>query len=126
MNELHVGRGTTRGGLTVFPVWSAGSGVARYTTDTRHLDVTECEDGPEVPTLMVGNTGDRPLLVLEGQLFEGGWQHRMATRSVLVGFTSGCPWRWPASSTAAGAGLSGRPVADGGQRRLSGMRCEPP
>ena len=85
MNELHVGRGTTRGGLTVFPVWSAESGVARYTTDIRHLDVTECEDGPQVPTLMLGNTGDRPLLVLEGQLFEGGWQHRMATRSVLVG-----------------------------------------
>jgi hypothetical protein len=34
---------------------------------------------------MVGNTGDRPVLVFEGQLFEGGWQHRMACRSMLVG-----------------------------------------
>ena len=85
MNELHVGRGITRGGLTVFPVWSTTSNTSRYSTGVRHLDVAECEEGPDVSTLMVGNTGDRPLLVLEGQLFEGGWQHRMATRSVLIG-----------------------------------------
>lgn len=85
MNHLHLGRGTTRGAMTVFPLWSTATGWGRYTMDHRHLGVREVEDGPDVGTLMVGNTGDRPLLVLEGQLFEGGWQHRMATRSVLVG-----------------------------------------
>src|SRR5690606_17510306 len=40
---------------------------------------------PTVGTLLVGNVGDSPALVLEGQLFEGGWQHRMATRPVMVG-----------------------------------------
>ena len=83
--ELHVGRGTTRGAMTVFPLWSAHTGFSRYTTDARHLDVSECDGGPVVSTLMVGNTGDRPVLVLEGQLFEGGWQHRMACGSLMVG-----------------------------------------
>lgn len=85
MTELHVGRGTTRGAMTVFPLWSAHTGFSRYTTDARHLDVSECDGGPVVSTLMVGNTGDRPVLVLEGQLFEGGWQHRMACRSTMLG-----------------------------------------
>lgn len=85
MNELHVGRGTTRGAMTVFPLWGATSGYRRYTMGGRDLDVTEVDGDPDVGTLMVGNIGDRPALVLEGQLFEGGWQHRMARRSVMVG-----------------------------------------
>ena len=83
--ELHVGRGTTRGAMTVFPLWSAQAGTSRYSGDPRHLDVSELDDGPSVSSLMVGNPGARPVLVLEGQLFEGGWQHRMACGSVLVG-----------------------------------------
>ena len=85
MNELHVGRGTTRGAMTVFPLWGTTSGYRRYTMGGRDLDVTEVDGEPDVGTLMVGNVGDRPALVLEGQLFEGGWQHRMARHSVMVG-----------------------------------------
>jgi hypothetical protein len=85
MQTLHVGRGTTRGAMTVFPLWTTTNGSCRYTTQTKRLDVTETEGGPRVGTLMVGNTGSRPALVLEGQLFEGGWQHRMSMKSVLVG-----------------------------------------
>ncbi|WP_110183046.1 ARPP-1 family domain-containing protein [Nocardioides solisilvae] len=82
---LHIGRGTTRGAMTVFPLWSAEGGPDRYTLDPRHLVVSEMHDGPDVGRLMVGNAGDKAVLVLEGQLFEGGWQHRMATRPVMVG-----------------------------------------
>jgi hypothetical protein len=85
MTELHVGRGTTRGAMTVFPLWSATSGYRRYTMGGRGLDVAELDGGPDVGTLMIGNVGDRPALVLEGQLFEGGWQHRMARLSLMVG-----------------------------------------
>lgn len=85
MNELHVGRGTTRGAMTVFPLWAAGSGSSRYAIGGQRLDVTEVENGPDVGTLVVHNTGDRPALVLEGQLFEGGWQHRMAVHSTMIG-----------------------------------------
>lgn len=85
MNQMHVGRGVTRDAITVFPIWADRSGWSRYTTSVKTLDVTENDHGPEVGQLMVGNHGDRPVLVLEGQLFEGGWQHRMATESVMVG-----------------------------------------
>ena len=85
MNQLHVGRGMTRGAMTVFPLWSNRAGLSRYTTHAKYLDVSEMDGGPDVSTLMVGNVGDRPLLVLEGQLFEGGWQHRMAVRSMMIG-----------------------------------------
>lgn len=85
MNELHVGRGTTRGAMTVFPLWGATSGGRRYTIGGRGLHVTEVDGDPDVGTLLVGNVEDRPALVLEGQLFEGGWQHRMAQRSLMIG-----------------------------------------
>ncbi len=85
MLKVHVGQGTTRGSMTVFPLWTQRTGLTPHTLSTRHLEVRETEDGPQVDTLVVGNPGDRPTLVLEGQLFEGGWQHRMATRPMVVG-----------------------------------------
>jgi hypothetical protein len=85
MNTLHVGRGVTRGAMTVFPLWADKAGWSRYTTSAKTLDVSEVDSGPKVGTLMVGNHGDKPVLVLEGQLFEGGWQHRMAMHSTMIG-----------------------------------------
>lgn len=85
VEELHVGRGVDWEGLTVFPVWRPSEGDAGYTLATDSLTVSECDDGPEVEGLMVANGGPDPVLVLEGQLFEGGWQHRMALTGHLVG-----------------------------------------
>lgn len=84
MKQIHVGHGTTHGAMTVFPLWAERSGAPRYSYSGRHLEVREVPGG-QVNSLVVGNAGDRPVLVVEGQLFEGGMQHRMATRSVLVG-----------------------------------------
>jgi hypothetical protein len=83
---LHVGRGTTVGSLTLFPVWQdrTSTGTRRYDTSADSLQVGEAEGGPSVPQLVATNTGAKPILVLDGQLFEGGWQHRMTTRSTLV------------------------------------------
>lgn len=83
--ELHVGRGVSSGALTVFPVWVGGGGERRYGTDVSQLVVEEMAGGPAVPTLSAANPGAVPVLVLEGHLFEGGWQHRMATKSSIVG-----------------------------------------
>jgi hypothetical protein len=82
--ELHVGRGISAGALTVFPVWNGDGGRRHYTTDVKALAVTELEGGPSVPGLTAVNQGIKPVLVLEGHLFEGGWQHRMATKSVVL------------------------------------------
>jgi hypothetical protein len=87
--ELHVGRGISAGALTVFPVWNGDGGRRHYSTDVDGLAVTELEGDPSVPELTAVNQGDKPVLVLEGHLFEGGWQHRMATKSVIL--APGCP-----------------------------------
>lgn len=84
--KLHIGQGTTVGAITVFPVWHDGHvrSARAYDTGSATLAVSEADTGPSVPTLQVTNSGEKPVLVLDGQLFEGGMQHRMATRSTLV------------------------------------------
>ena len=83
---LHVGQGTTVGGVTLFPIWQdrTSTGARHYETSTGSLALGEANGGPSVPQLVADNRGERPVLVLDGQLFEGGWQHRMATKSYLV------------------------------------------
>ncbi len=84
MQSLHVGSGTSRGALTVFPVWGEYAGPRGYSVEAKAAVVTEQATGPAVATLTTTNTGTRPLLMLEGQLLEGGWQNRLVGRSVLV------------------------------------------
>lgn len=84
MSRLHVGRGTTRGALTVFPIWGEYDAPRGYTLDAASLLLSEVPAGPCVNALMAVNGGERPVLLLEGQLLEGGWQNRMLARSVLV------------------------------------------
>lgn len=84
MNRLHVGRGTARGALTVFPIWAEVTHPVSYTTDHGFARLGEHPGGPAVGSLAVSNTTDLPLLLLEGQLLEGGMQHRMVARSVLL------------------------------------------
>jgi hypothetical protein len=83
MQKVHVGSGGSRGALAVFPVWGE-IGIERdYSTAIADAYVSE-KATPDVTTLMVSNTGSRPLLLLEGQVLEGGWQNRMVARSVVV------------------------------------------
>jgi hypothetical protein len=83
MQKVHVGSGTAHGALGVFPVWGEVDIERDYNTAVTAAHVSE-KAAPEVNTLMVANTADRPLLLLEGRLLEGGWQNRMVARSVLV------------------------------------------
>jgi hypothetical protein len=84
--EIHVGRPKTIGPLTVFPLWTdapAPSGIR--TTTSADLEVTETSPEPEVHNLQLANRGASPVLLLEGDLLEGGWQHRVLVHDVLVG-----------------------------------------
>lgn len=83
MQKVHVGRGTTRGALGVFPVWGEDDFDRNYSTEAAAATIGE-KASPDVNTLMVTNAADRALLLLEGQLLEGGWQNRMVARSVVV------------------------------------------
>ena len=84
MEQLHVGSGTTRGALTVFPVWGEYARVGRCTSRLTRVRLGERVDGPAVGSLLVTNLGDQPVLMFEGQVLEGGWQNRMLARSVVV------------------------------------------
>lgn len=86
VQQLHIGAGTAVGPLSVFPVWTGGAGELGISTGT-HADVavTELASGPQVPRLTVTNNGPRPALLLEGELLEGGHQHRTCARDVLLG-----------------------------------------
>lgn len=83
--DIHLGNPVVRGSLTVFPVFN-GAAVARpgYRLDTSALVVAEREGAPKVDELVVRNEGTDPALVLEGEVLEGGWQHRVAVRSAIV------------------------------------------
>jgi hypothetical protein len=83
--DLHLGKPLTRGALTLFPVWN-GRAVARPAHDLRRprLAVSERAGSPVVGELVVHNGGPRPAVVFEGELLEGGHQHRVAARTVVV------------------------------------------
>lgn len=84
--ELHVGSPAVRGGLTVFPVFDGDAVGARgYDLGGSAVEVTERAGSAVVGELVVHNRGTRPALLLEGELLEGGKQHRVVTRPVMVG-----------------------------------------
>jgi hypothetical protein len=85
MNQFHVGRGATRGALTVFPIWAEIAHPVSYSMDPSLARIGELSDGPSVGSLTVSNAAATPLLLLEGQLLEGGLQHRMVAQSTLLG-----------------------------------------
>ena len=83
---LHVGSGYRYGNLTWFPVWTDADIKPRsYTTKVRRSSVTLAEkENAQVPVLEISNSSDTPVLLFEGALLEGGWQHRALTRTMLV------------------------------------------
>lgn len=86
VQQLHVGAGSTLGPLTRFPVWTTGPGQLGISTGTHaNIAVTELVSGAQVGKLTVTNNGPRPALLLEGELLEGGQQHRTCARDVVLG-----------------------------------------
>jgi hypothetical protein len=84
--RLHVGQGTHRGPLTVFPVWTDAPEVPRgYVTGaSAPVDVAERAGSPAVDQLVVTNRGKHPVLLLAGELLEGGWQTRALIATTLL------------------------------------------
>jgi hypothetical protein len=84
--QLHVGAGRQFGPFTIFPVWSDTPGNLGLTTGAHaQLQVTELSTGPQVGRLTVANTGTKAALLIEGELLEGGHQHRVAAESLVLG-----------------------------------------
>lgn len=84
--QLHVGAVSRLGPLSIFPVWTSGSGSLGISTGTHaEVAVTELAGGAQVARLTVSNNGPHPALLLEGELLEGGQQHRTCARDVILG-----------------------------------------
>lgn len=83
--QLHVGSGYRFGNLTWFPVWTDAPLAARKYSTAAGLAFKVAE-APQasVPTLQVENEADLDLLLLEGMILEGGWQHRALTQSIVI------------------------------------------
>lgn len=82
---LHVGQPSMIGPVTLFPVWAQVRPVTGLVTGVSALvEVTEVDGGPAVGRLSVYNPGTHPVLLVEGELLEGGWQTRACVQDVVV------------------------------------------
>lgn len=84
MPRLHVGDGWKAGAVTLFPVWVEGPAVRGMSVVTGGVEVAERDGVPVVGELVLHNTSDRPALLFEGELLEGGWQHRVLNADLLL------------------------------------------
>ncbi len=83
--ELHVGRGSVVDGLTVFPVWADVPVVTGVDTGSfAAVRVQERPGSPVVGELVVTDLGRRPALLVEGEMLEGGWQHRTLVKDIIL------------------------------------------
>jgi hypothetical protein len=82
---LHVGKASSDGGVTLFPVWTDAAYLDMIVTGTAaKVTAGELPDGAEVPYLTVTNKGKQIALLLEGELLEGGRQTRALTGDLLI------------------------------------------
>jgi hypothetical protein len=86
MPAMHVGRGSRYGNLTWFPIFTDAEVTTRdYVTNFDSKDVKLAEhDNATVGSVKIQNDGKSKVILFEGTLLEGGWQHRALTRTVLV------------------------------------------
>jgi hypothetical protein len=85
MPTLHVGHGTHLGGLSIFPIWTDAPVVSGLDTGlSARVQVDEREGSPVVGELVLKNRGTKPALLVAGELFEGGWQHRALNNDILL------------------------------------------
>jgi hypothetical protein len=84
--QLHVGHATHASGLSIFPVWTDLTPPTDPIPTALPVEATvgELPTGSEVDKLQRINPTDTVFLLPGGTLFDGGWQHRVLTNTVLV------------------------------------------
>ncbi|SNS43088.1 hypothetical protein SAMN04488107_2520 [Geodermatophilus saharensis] len=83
--RIHCGQVEARGALSIAPLFSDWPSTPRgYLSGTSaSVEVSELPT-PRIDRLLVRNRGTRPALLVEGELMEGGAQHRVLTETLLV------------------------------------------
>ena len=80
---LAVGQPTTIGTVSLHPIYSPGTQADPAISLGGDIQVEE-QSAANVPTLTVTNSGSNPVLLLEGEVVNGGLQDRILNTSVLV------------------------------------------
>jgi hypothetical protein len=82
---IHIGRRTRLGPITWFPLWTDNpAGPPLATGPGASITVEEMDGQPQVEKLVVANPGDVAVLLVEGELLEGGWQHRVLQHDYVL------------------------------------------
>jgi hypothetical protein len=94
--EVRVGEPIRHEALSVFPLFAPPGGDVEYLLSDEAIGagsvtVEEVSEGGSVPTLLVTNAGNSPVLFLEGEELKGAKQNRVLNTSVLVAAHSKTP-----------------------------------
>lgn len=84
LERAAVGRPITRLGVSFFPVYLPGNDLPDISSGKEAGLVFDELPGPTVPSLLVSNPTDRPILAPEGEQLVGGLQDRVLNVSVLI------------------------------------------
>lgn len=89
LSAINFGEVQNSGAISVFPLVQLENTGPFYLTLSEAirnniLIITEISEGGSVPTLMVENKGDIPVLLLDGEELSGAKQNRVLNTSVLV------------------------------------------
>jgi len=83
LEHISVGAPINRLGISLIPVYLHGGTLDIATGAASNVSIAE-RPNAEVPTLVADNAGDRPALLVDGEIVEGGLQTRVINVSVLV------------------------------------------
>jgi len=83
MPNIAIGKPTTIGTVTIHPLYSPGTRLQTGIKLGGSIQVTE-HVSADVPTLTVTNNDQQPVLLLEGEIVNGGLQDRILNTSVIV------------------------------------------
>jgi hypothetical protein len=112
LTRISLGRGITRGGVTLIPIFLPELDSPRVLTgDAAPIEVAEM-DSASVPTIRVTNPGAVPVLLVEGETIRGGLQQRTFNVSIVVPPNS--TLEVPVSCVEAGRWSGGREFRKGG------------
>ncbi|MHB8629306.1 MAG: ARPP-1 family domain-containing protein [Aggregatilineales bacterium] len=89
LNGVSVGMPQTYENMTVYPLLAKNGHTRTYQTldealAAKTFEVSEVSEGGSVPTLMVHNRGDLPVLLVIGEELIGAKQNRVLNTSMLV------------------------------------------
>jgi hypothetical protein len=88
LDRISIGRPIKRGPFRAYPLYQHGPTAGEYLNgpeaSARNLVSVDEADSTAVPTLSVTNRGDVPVLLIDGETFEGGLQNRMLNVNVLL------------------------------------------